>query len=209
MTVPEFLAWAEAQSERPHAELINGRIVPKYPDRTLTVEEYLAWGQAQPERQRTELINGQIVPMTPERADHVEIKGAAFVALREAIARARIPCRAMSDGMTVRVDDYTAYEPDALVYCGDRIARNALVIPNPVIIVEVLSPTTAHIDTSAKLIGYFSLPSVEHYLVIDPDAHAITHHTRSADGTIANIVAEGTLRLDPPGIELTVADLFS
>ena len=31
MTVQEFLAWAEAQSERPHAELINGRIVPKYP----------------------------------------------------------------------------------------------------------------------------------------------------------------------------------
>jgi Uma2 family endonuclease len=60
----------------------------------------------------------------------------------------------------VRIDDHTAYEPDALVYCDDNLAPDAMLIPNPIIVVEVLSPTTRHGDTSAKLIGYFKLPSV-------------------------------------------------
>ena len=68
---------------------------------------------------------------------------------------------------------------------------------------------TSHNDTSAKLIGYFKLPSVMHYLVIDPDAHAVTHHRRMpTGGTTANTVTDGALQLDPPGIALQVADLF-
>jgi Uma2 family endonuclease len=176
--------------------------------RVMTVPEFLAWADAQPERQRVELINGQVVAMAPERVDHAEVKLAAALALRQAIRQRGLSCFALGDGITVRIDDYTAYEPDALVYCGERLASNAMVVPNPVIIVEVLSPSTAHIDSSAKLIGYFKLASVAHYLVIDPDAHSITNHTRTAHGTIANIVAEGALRLDPPGIEIQVADIF-
>ena len=111
--------------------------------------------------------------------------------------------------MTIRIDDHTAYEPDALVYCGERLPRGSLTAPNPIVIVEVLSPTTAHTDTSAKLIGYFSLPSVQHYLVIDPDKRVVTHHLRAPDGGItAHSSTDGALRLDPPGIELKVADLF-
>jgi Uma2 family endonuclease len=209
MTVDDFLAWAGAQSEKPCAELINGQIVAKYPDQVFTVAEYLAWAATQPERQRTELINGQIVAMTPERVEHVEVKIAAAFALKSAIAAAGVRCHALGDGMTVRVDDHTAYEPDAVVYCGEKMPRRSLAVPNPVIVVEVLSPTTAHSDTSAKLVGYFKLKSVSHYLVIDPEAQSITHHTHVADGTIsARTLTSGPLRLDPPGIEFETADLF-
>ena len=79
-----------------------------------------------------------------------------------------------------------------------------MIVPDPLIVVEVLSPTTAHSDTSAKLIGYFKLPSVTHYLVIDPDARTVTHHER--DG-VPEVVAGGLLRLDPPGLAVTVEDL--
>jgi Uma2 family endonuclease len=177
--------------------------------RVMTVPEFLAWAEAQPERSRAELINGQIVAMAPERVDHVEIKLAAAVALREAIRRRTLHCYALGDGITVRVDEYTAYEPDALVYCGERLPRGAMVVPNPVIIVEVLSPSTAHIDTTAKLAGYFKLPSVQHYLVIDPEARSVTHHARAADGVNANLVTEGALHLGPPGISFEISELFS
>ena len=171
----------------------------------MTVDEYLAWCESQSERVRTELINGQIIAMPSERLVHSVVKGSAFVALREAIRAAGAPCQALPDGPGLRIDEHTVYEPDALVYCGAPPAPHVLLIPNPIIIVEVLSPTTRHSDTSAKLIGYFKLPSVAHYLVLDPDAHTVTHHIR--DG-VPTLLTSGPLRLDPPGINLTVEDLF-
>jgi len=177
--------------------------------RLFTVEEYLAWAQTQSDLPRTELINGQIIAMTPERVEHVEIKIAAVIALKRAITRAGVRCHALGDGMTVPIDEHTAYEPDALVYCGERLQRGALSVPDPVIVVEVLSPSTSHTDTSAKLIGYFKLPSVHHYLIIDPNACAVAHHFRAADGTVScHNVTSGAIRLDPPGLSIDVSEFF-
>jgi Uma2 family endonuclease len=173
--------------------------------RPLTVEDYVAWASGQTERQRTELINGQIVAMAPERVEHGEVKLAAAIALKTAIARAALDCHVLGDGMTVRIDEHTAYEPDALVYCGDRLARGSMIVTAPIVIVEVLSPTTAHTDTSAKLIGYFKLPSVMHYLVLDPEACNVTHHARDR---LPNILTAGALRLEPPGLDLAVEELL-
>jgi Uma2 family endonuclease len=78
-----------------------------------------------------------------------------------------------------------------------------------VIVVEVLSPSTGHIDASAKLAGYFRIPSVQHYLIVDLDKRLVVHHARGEGDAIATrIVKAGTLRLDPPGIEVTMEDLF-
>ena len=173
--------------------------------RAMTVDEYLAWSDHQSERRRTELINGQIVTMPAERLIHTRIKTSAFLALRRAVETAGLPCEVLPDGPTVRIDEHTAYEPDALVHCGESPAPNSLLITNPIIVVEVLSPTTAHSDTSAKLIGYFKLPSVAHYLVIDPDARTVTHYARNGAPAL---LAGGPLRLDPPGLDLKVEDLL-
>jgi Uma2 family endonuclease len=78
-----------------------------------------------------------------------------------------------------------------------------LIVSNPVVVVEVLSPSTAHHDTSAKLIGYFKLPSLHHYLVADPETRSVTHYTRDA---MPNVLTEGDLRLDPPGLIVAIAD---
>lgn len=111
--------------------------------------------------------------------------------------------------MLVRIDQDTAHEPDALVYCGERLPDNAIEVPNPVIIVEVLSPSTRHIDASSKLAGYFRISSVRHYLIIDPDKQLLVHHARGEADTIATrIVKQGSLRLEPPGIDITVEEIF-
>jgi hypothetical protein len=58
--------------------------------------------------------------------------------------------------------------------------------------------------------GYFSLPSVRHYLIVDPDGPALIHHERQTNGTIlTRIVKDGKLRLDPPGFEIAVPQLLS
>jgi Uma2 family endonuclease len=73
----------------------------------------------------------------------------------------------------------------------------------------VLSPSTRHIDASAKLAGYFGLDSVNHYLIIDPEKPLVIHHARGENGVFATRIArDGSLRLDPPGLELAVGDLY-
>jgi Uma2 family endonuclease len=111
--------------------------------------------------------------------------------------------------MTVRIDDLTAYEPDALVYCGSKLTASAIEVPNPVIVVEVLSPSTQHIDFSAKLADYFRLPSIAHYLIVDPARPRIVHHARSGDGTIrTRIVSDGRIALDPPGLDFAMSEIY-
>ena len=59
--------------------------------------------------------------MSPEKVEHNEVKANVYLALRAAIRSAGLPFHAMADGMTVRIDGYAAYEPDAAVYEGDRL----------------------------------------------------------------------------------------
>ena len=177
------------------------------PQGRMTVDEYLAWAEGEPGRY--ELYDGQVFAMSPEGARHAKVKFAVQTALAAGIRARGLPCHMLPDGMTVRVDARTAYEPDALVYCGQEVRPSALEITNPVIIVEVLSPSTKRIDTAAKVLGYFRLPSVTHYLIVDPMQPRILHHARQADDTVlTRIMHEGSIALDPPGLQLAVSDIY-
>jgi Uma2 family endonuclease len=178
------------------------------PQTRMTVDEFLVWAEGRPGRY--ELFRGSVYAMKPEPAAHAEVKFAVQIALANSIRAGRLPCRVLPDGMTVRVDDTTAHEPDALVYGDPRLAPSALEVPNPVVIIEVLSLSTKRIDATIKLAGYFRVPSVMHYLIIDPDKPLVLHHARNADGTIlTRIVNDGAIALDPPGIEIAVADIYA
>ncbi|WP_375463614.1 Uma2 family endonuclease [uncultured Methylobacterium sp.] len=172
----------------------------------MTVDEFLAWAEDRPGRY--ELLDGEVFAMSPERARHADIKFAAQTALRTAIRNGRLPCRMMPDGMTVRVDRTTAFEPDALVYCGSRVSPDTVEIANPIVVVEVLSPSTKAIDSGNKLTGYFRVSSVMHYLIVDPVKRLVVHHRRGPDLIETRIVSDGALRLDPPGLDVPLADMF-
>ena len=69
---------------------------------------------------------------------------------------------------------------------------------------------TVRIDASAKLAGYFRLPSVMHYLIVDPDKPLVLHHARGSGETIlTRVVAQGTIELDPPGLSVALADFYA
>src|SRR5258708_3877092 len=177
------------------------------PKHRMTVDEYLAWVEGRPGR--FELYVGTVYAMAPERAGHAKIKLAVHMALVAGIRARGLPCHVLPDGMTVRIDDSTAHEPDALVYCGAELPASALEVTNPIIVVEVLSPSSRRIDASLKLAGYFRVPSILHYLIVDPDQPLIIHHARgNQDMILTHIVREATIKLDPPGLELVLGDVY-
>lgn len=173
-----------------------------------TADEFIAWALEQPTG-RFELSNGVVVAMAPERASHNQAKLNAVIALRGAIGARGLPCRAMTDGMAVRVDERTVYEPDALVRCGPPLPGEAVEVADPIIVVEVVSPSSRGVDRGVKLASYFSLTSVRHYLIVDTDRRIVIHNERDEEGRIGvRIVREGPLTLDPPGLDIEVRDIF-
>ncbi len=175
----------------------------------MTVDEFVDWAMAQPEG-RYELVDGAVVAMAPERIAHARLKAEVWLALQQAIAARNLPCEAFIDGAGVRIDDKTLYIPDALVHCGEHLAGDQLLVPAPVIVVEVLSPSTSAVDTGGKLEGYFRLASVSHYLIVKSDRRAIIHHRRGNDDSVATrIITQGAFELDPPGITLDLDRLYA
>jgi Uma2 family endonuclease len=173
----------------------------------MSVDEFVTWAKQQPER--WELLDGLPVAMSPERVVHGDVKYRVARVLDGAIAKANVPCRFVLDSAAVRIDAGSLYQPDALVYCGEPVSPDALEIPDPVVVFEVLSPGNAATDLRDKLQGYFRVPSVQHYLIVDPDKRLVIHHARGeADVVATRILSEGSIRLDPPGIELHVRELL-
>ncbi|MFW5835179.1 MAG: Uma2 family endonuclease [Pseudomonadota bacterium] len=174
----------------------------------MTVDEFLTWAMTQPGRY--ELVDGEVVAISPERVGHGVVKAAVWLALKRGIEAAGLTCEALPDGMTVRIDERTTYEPDALVRCGKPLDRAAVEIPDPLVIVEVLSPSTQAVDLGGKLEGYFRVASVRHYLIVKLATRSVIHFRRADDGTLrTSILAEtAALTLDPPGLEVPVASFF-
>lgn len=169
--------------------------------RRMTADEFIAWAMERPEGERYELNAGEIVGMAPERVAHARAKGAIYRRLAEAVEAAGLPCEVYPDGMSVAVDADTVYEPDVMLRCGPPLDNDVVRVTDPVVLVEVLSPSTRGVDVGEKLAGYFRLASVRHYLIVRPGGKVVIHHTRDAAGEITTrLVHEAPIRLDPPGI---------
>lgn len=174
----------------------------------MTRAQYRAWAGRQASG-RFERIDGVVVAMAPERIEHNDRKMLAWLALRQAVRDAGVPCHVNGDGMTIEIDN-SDYEPDAVLYCGEKLPRGSVAVSNPLVIVEVLSPGTSTTDRAWKLREYFRLPSVSHYLIVWADRQQIVHHQRDNAGAIASaVLTSGAIRLDPPGITITVEEIYA
>jgi Uma2 family endonuclease len=184
----------------------------------MTVEAFLDWATRRPEGERWELVEGEPVPvrgptpahaMAAETVTHARIKRRIDHALGAALANRRHDCEMFVSGPKVRIDPTTAFEPDVAVSCAE--VAQGLLVPEPLIVVEVLSPSTRDKDFTIKLAGYAALPSVAHYLLIDTQRRLVVHHHRSTGETDfrTSIVRGGLLRLDPPGLDLDLDAIYA
>jgi Uma2 family endonuclease len=188
---------------------MKGREMASQQLKRMTLEQFLHWAERQPQG-RYELVHGFPVAMAAERARHNRRKRHLVNVFAAALTRAGLPCEAMADGMAVPISKQGTREPDALVYCGPRLDDDAILVPNPVIVVEVLSPSTAGTDAWDKVDDYLAVPSIHHYLIVDPVDRRLIHHLRNGMvWDVRDVAADATLKLDPPGLSIGVAELFT
>jgi Uma2 family endonuclease len=177
--------------------------------RTMTSDEFIAWAMEQPDG-RVELFDGAIVRMQAERLSHARGKSAVLFALKSALLARSLEGDVLGDGMAVEIDARTAYEPDVLVRCGPEPHPDTVKLTDPVIVVEVVSPSSRQRDAVVKQAGYLRVASIRHDLVVTIESRSVTHHHKDAAGRVrTRTLEDGTLTLDPPGLAVEVTAFFA
>jgi len=174
----------------------------------MTVGEFVEWASRQPEG-RYELVDGEIVRTPAEGGEHNRVKLRLARLLDDAVSAARLRCVVYTDGMTVETAPGRGREPDAIVSTGPAADPKAKIVPDPLVVVEVISPESYTRDMTTKLVEYTSLPSIRHYVVVDVEGRLIIHHRRTDDGTIiTRPLSAGEIELDPPGLAIPIPRVF-
>lgn len=172
-------------------------------EKPISLDAFLAWERQQPDRH--EFDGFTIVAMTGGSAAHVKITMNLAFALRQLLRGSG--CRPFASDAKVIVAGSVRY-PDIVVSCKP-VADQADVIPEPVVIFEVVLPNTAHVDRGLKKREYFATPSIQHYAIVSQDERLIDLYTRTAAGWINDIVAEtGVLNLSTLGVELPLDAIY-
>jgi Uma2 family endonuclease len=140
--------------------------------RPLTIEEYLEME----ERSRTKhyFVKGQIIDMPGGTLKYNRIATNIAYAIEYQIRQKALSFMAINSDMKVWIPAIEAfYYPDAVVICEvpEYYGGRKDVILNPLLIVEVTSPSTVDFDRSGKFMDYSTLPSFKEYLILHQDQH--------------------------------------
>jgi Uma2 family endonuclease len=164
-----------------------------------------------------ELVDGEIVMMGDPTETHQQI--AANIGAPLKLAMDKRGCRTYLGGIRVQADDdstgFDKFKPDVVVRCGAPGAGTY--VTDPVVIVEVSSPSTMENDRGHKLRFYKGLPTVQHVVLVDSTEMRVERWSRSEDApnsddgwVMMSAVRPGeTLRLDAVGFEIALEQVYS
>jgi Uma2 family endonuclease len=156
---------------------VNPKNLPRH---YYTIEEYFALEHAGDAR--FEYWDGEVVCMSGGSRRHYAISDNLHIHLARLVEGRN--CRAYSGGVPLHTPSLPPYRyPDASVVCGEPVFTNINgvdVLTNPILIVEVLSPGTEHLDKELKRAAYQKISSVVEYLIVSQDAPHVTQYLRQA-----------------------------
>ncbi len=148
---------------------------------TYSESDYLAYEAQSPVRH--EYIAGEIFAMTGASIRHNVIAGNLFAELRTHLKGT--PCRALIEGVKLRLRKEQSYfYPDVMVTCEDRLQEldsQQQIVEAPLVVIEILSPTTEATDRREKLRAYRTLPSLKEYLLVSQEQAQVEIYRRRGD----------------------------
>ncbi len=154
--------------------------------RLMTADEFLDWSLSQP--LRYELIDGVPMAMAGAKRRHDRIVMKLHSALDQRLAGHH--CLPFTADTAVRIPSGNIRRPDAGIDCG-TYNDDAMTADAPLLVVEVLSPSTRDFDMFGKLDEYKTVPSLRHIILIDPDTPQAYHWSRAADQIWQHALLEG------------------
>ena len=154
----------------------------KQPPSRMTLAEFFAWDPGDPTVRHWQLIDGEPVAMAPASERHGALQAEIIGLLREHLLSRGLPCRTVAEGGVIpRVRHDRNYRiPDLVVTCAPP--SNDLMVPDPVLIVEILSPSN-EVETWANIWAYTTIPSVAEILIVSSTKIGAELLRRNADGT--------------------------
>jgi len=173
----------------------------------MTRAEFLAWEEEQPTKH--EFVGGEVFAMVGARQIHVVVAGNCF-ALLKAHLRGR-PCRALISDMQLEVERADAvFYPDVMVTCDPRDLRAERTLLHPMVIIEVLSDSTAAYDRGQKFALYRQIDALQEYALIDPERRTVEvfRRTETNDWLLATRDSERGLVLRSLNFEASLAAIF-
>ena len=174
----------------------------------MTLEDFLAWEAEQSER--WEFFNGDAFMMAGGSDVHNAISLNTAFALRQPLRGTR--CNVfMSDVRLGLAESDDLFYPDVFVTCSDADRARRQVKEDPVLVAEVLSPSTEAYDRGDKFAAYRRCAGLKTVLFLSQDRAHVECFTRGEDGRWVLSEASGeTARLALPAFdfELALADLY-
>ncbi len=169
----------------------------------MSLDEFLQWEERQ--GLRYEFDGFQPMAMTGGTSEHSAIQRNLITALTVRLRGQ--PCQAFGSDLKILAAGSIRY-PDAFVVCSP-IPRGTTVIADPVVVFEILSPSTATTDHIVKNQEYRDTPSIQRYVMLEQDQQAATIFERAGDDWVGHVVS-GDVRLAMPeiGIELPLAEIY-
>ncbi len=169
----------------------------------MTLDEFLAWERRQ--ELRYEFDGFAPVAMTGGTLDHAAIADNAMAAVRQ---RRAGPCRAFRGDVKIVAAGRVRY-PDVVVTCSP-IDGKSDVLPNPVVVFEVLSPSTAVVDRLTKNAEYAATPSIQRYVMLEQVRIGATVFARDGANWVGSVLLDDAVLVMPEiGVELPLRDLYA
>ncbi|WP_034999347.1 Uma2 family endonuclease [Beijerinckia mobilis] len=170
----------------------------------MTRAEFLTWEAQQPIRY--EFDGYTPVAMAGGTEAHAIIQANLAAAL---VTRLRgKPCRFIGSDLKALVADNSSRYPDGMVVCSP-VENKRTTVADPVIVFEVLSPSTASTDRIVKAREYQVTPSIQRYIMLEQDRIGATVYARSRETWTFEILADDAiLHMTEIGVELPLAELY-
>jgi Uma2 family endonuclease len=173
---------------------------------TMTRDQFFDWAESQGDR--FEFDGFQPVAMTGRNLNHNQIAINILVALRGRLGGSGCRPHGMDAGVAT-VGDTVRY-PDGVVTCSPANGLSRLV-PEPVIVFEVVSPTSGHTDRIVKLREYAAVDSIRRYVIVESSSIGLTVHERQTAGqkwTVTSVMAGDLLSLPEVSSEIPASELY-
>lgn len=171
-------------------------------EKPLTLEAFLAWERAQSER--FEFLDGDVRLMVGGSHDHRTILGNLYSALRGRVRP--LGCRAMVAGPKILTGNSCLYS-DVSVICGPVAPKDDF-SESPVLVAEVLSPSTEAYDRGAKWQRYQTMPSLRCFLLVSQDDCIVEVYARDNGRWSYSRLSGCDQVLSVLGVDIPLADIF-